>query len=190
VRVLLATSNKGKVAEARAILANSPLEIVTVPMWLGDVETGLTYHENARLKAMNAMRYTHLPVLAEDAGIEIDALHGAPGPRSARFSGPNATDASNNAKLLRLLDGVTQRTARYRAVAVLVFPSGKEFVGEGVFEGDIATAPRGTGGFGYDPLFVPRGETRTSAELTPEEKNAISHRGLALRALEIEVADL
>jgi XTP/dITP diphosphohydrolase len=190
VKVVLATSNPGKLAEAREILAGSPLEVVTMPMWLGDVETGTTYLENAELKAANAQRFVRLPVLAEDAGIEIDALHGAPGPRSARFAGPAATDAANNTKLLRLLAGVADRGARYRAVAVLVLPSGQRFVGEGVFEGSIADEPRGTNGFGYDPLFVPQGETRTSAELSTEQKNAISHRGLALRALVAEFGDL
>jgi len=190
VKVVLATSNPGKVAEAREILHGSPLEIVTIAMWLGDVETGVTYLENARLKARSASRVTHLPVLAEDAGIEVDALHGAPGPHSARFSGPAATDTTNNAKLLRLLDGAADRGARYRAVAVLVLPSGKEFVGEGTFEGAVAERVRGSGGFGYDPLFVPNGEVRTAAELAPDEKNAISHRGLALRALVAEFADL
>jgi XTP/dITP diphosphohydrolase len=190
VKVVLATSNRGKLAEARAILAGSPLEIVTMPMWLGEVETGTTYLENARLKAANAQRFVHLPVLAEDAGIEVDALHGAPGPRSARFSGTAATDATNNAKLLRLLDGVSDRRARYRAVAVLAMPNGEDFVGEGVFEGSIGTEPRGTSGFGYDPLFVPAGDERTAAELSFDEKNRISHRGLALRALVAEIADL
>jgi len=190
VKVVLATSNPGKLAEAREILAGSPLEVVTVPMWLGDVETGTSYLENARLKAANALRFVRLPVLAEDAGLEVDALHGAPGPRSARFAGPDATDRANNAKLLRLLDGATDRRARYRAFAVLAMPSGEDFVSDGVFEGAIADAPRGSGGFGYDPLFVPEGETRTAAELSPEEKNALSHRGLALRALVAEFADL
>jgi XTP/dITP diphosphohydrolase len=190
VRVVLATSNKGKLAEAREILAGSPLEVVTMPMFLGEVETALTYLENARLKATNALRFVHLPVIAEDAGIEVDALHGAPGPRSARFSGVAATDTTNNAKLLRLLDGTTDRRARYRAVAVLAMPNGEEFVGEGTFEGAIADAPRGAGGFGYDPIFIPNGETRTAAELAPEEKNAISHRSFALRALVAEIGDL
>ncbi len=190
MRVVLATSNPGKLAEARAILAGSPIEIVTVPMWLGEVETGTTYLENARLKAANALRFVGRPVLAEDAGLEVDALHGAPGPRSARFSGTAATDATNNAKLLRLLEGVALRSARYRAVAVLALPNGEDFVGEGVFEGSIATEPRGSGGFGYDPLFVPDGERRSAAEMKPDEKNRISHRGLALRALVAEIADL
>jgi XTP/dITP diphosphohydrolase len=190
VKVFLATSNEGKLAEAREILSGTPLEIVTAPMFLGEVETGTTYLENARLKAANALRFVHLPVLAEDAGIEVDALHGAPGPRSARFAGAGATDGTNNAKLLRLLRGASDRRSRYRAVAVLVMPDGREFVGEGTFEGAIAEAPRGGGGFGYDPLFIPDGDTRTAAELGPREKNAISHRGLALRALVAEIADL
>ena len=190
MKVVLATSNPGKLAEARAILAGSPLEIVTVPMWLGEVETGTTYLENARLKAANALRFVGLPVLAEDAGLEVDALHGAPGPRSARFSGTAATDKTNNAKLLRLMDGVSDRRARYRAVAVLALPNGEDFIGEGVFQGSIATEPIGSGGFGYDPLFVPDGEHRTAAELDAEAKNRISHRGFALRALITEVADL
>ena len=190
MRVVLATSNRGKLAEAREILSGTPLEIVTVPLWLGDVETGVTYLENARLKAHNAMRFVGEAVLAEDAGLEVDALGGAPGPRSARFSGEDASDTSNNEKLLRLLDGRDDRSARYRAVAVLVLPSGKEFIGEGTFEGEIAREPQGRGGFGYDPLFVPRGASRTAAELGPDEKNAMSHRGVALRALVAELGDL
>jgi XTP/dITP diphosphohydrolase len=181
--VVLATSNAGKVGEASAILEGTALRVVTVPMWLGEVETGTTYLENARLKASAALRMLRRPVLAEDAGIEVDALHGRPGVRSARFAGPAATSAQNNAKLLRLLAGASRRTARYRAVAVLLLPSGEEHVGEGVLEGSVAHGPRGSGGFGYDPLFVPEGETRTMAELTAEEKNAISHRGRALRDL-------
>jgi XTP/dITP diphosphohydrolase len=185
VRVVLATSNPGKAREAGRILASSGLEIATVPLWLGEVETGVTYLENATLKASNAMRMLGVPVLAEDSGIEVDALNGLPGPRSARFAGVGASDADNNAKLLALLsdtDGA-HRTARYRAVALLLFPSGRHVVGEGVFEGVIGSAPRGEGGFGYDPLFVPAGEERTAAELSPDEKDAVSHRGGALRAL-------
>lgn len=159
-----------------------------MPIWLGDVETGLTYLENARLKAANALRLLDVPILAEDSGIEVDALHGLPGPHSARFAGPEASDARNNDRLLTLLADVPDgaRTARYRAVGVLLFPSGRELSGEGVFEGSITRAPRGDGGFGYDPLFVPDGPDaagRTAAELSPDEKNAISHRSGALRAL-------
>jgi XTP/dITP diphosphohydrolase len=183
VEVVLATCNPGKVQEVHSILEASGLTVVMLPMWLGEVETGVTYLENARLKALAVLRLVARPVLAEDAGLEVDALHGLPGPRSARFAGPTATSADNNAKLLRLLDGVPldRRSARYRAVAVLVLPSGREIVGEGTLEGRIASAPAGEGGFGYDPVFVPMGEARTAAELTAEEKNAVSHRALALR---------
>lgn len=185
MRVVLASANQGKAREAEAILRDRGIEIVTAPMWLGDVETGTTYLENARLKAAAAMRMLRRPVLAEDSGIEVDALGGLPGPRSARFAGGGASDADNNAKLLTLLSGTAdaQRTARYRAVAVLLFPSGREVSGEGTFEGRIAHEPKGKGGFGYDPLFIPKDERRTAAELSPDEKNAISHRGNALRAL-------
>jgi len=184
VKCVLATSNPGKVREVEAILAGSGIEIVEVPMWLGDVESGVTHLENARLKAASAVRMSLRPTLAEDSGIEVDALVGLPGIRSARFAQP-PSDAGNNAKLLRLLEGVPeeQRTARYRAVGVLVLPSGAEIIGEGSWEGRIATAPLGSGGFGYDPVFVPEGESRTAAEMGAEEKNAVSHRAHALRQL-------
>jgi XTP/dITP diphosphohydrolase len=189
MRVVLATSNAGKFREAQAILADSGIEIVSLPLWLGDVETGTTYAENARLKAEAAMRMVRMPVMAEDAGLEVDALAGLPGPRSARFAGFGASDADNTAKLLRLLEGVApeRRTARYRAVVVLLMADGSQLVAEGVFEGSISDEPRGTDGFGYDPVFVPKGEVRTAAELTPDEKNTISHRGVALRGLAAQV---
>lgn len=185
MEVVCATSNAGKIREASAILAGTGFEIASVPLWLGEVETGTSYLENARLKAASALRLAQMPVLAEDSGLELDALGGLPGLRSARFAGAGATAERNNAKLLRLLDGVPdqERTARYRAVAVLLLPSGAELVGEGVWEGHIAAGPRGEGGFGYDPLFVPSGETRTAAELSEAEKNEISHRSRALRDL-------
>lgn len=185
MEVVCATSNAGKIREASAILAGTGLEMASVPLWLGEVETGTSYLENARLKAASALRLAQMPVLAEDSGLELDALGGLPGLRSARFAGAGATAERNNAKLLRLLDGVPdqERTARYRAVAVLLLPSGAELVGEGVWEGHIAAGPRGEGGFGYDPLFVPSGETRTAAELSEAEKNEISHRSRALRDL-------
>lgn len=185
MEVVCATSNAGKIREASAILAGTGLEMASVPLWLGEVETGTSYLENARLKAASALRLAQMPVLAEDSGLEVDALGGLPGLRSARFAGAGATAERNNAKLLRLLDGVPdqERTARYRAVAVLLLPSGAELVGEGVWEGHIAAGPRGEGGFGYDPLFVPSGETRTAAELSEAEKNEISHRSRALRDL-------
>jgi XTP/dITP diphosphohydrolase len=185
LEVVLATSNPGKAREARAILEGSGLSVRTVSIWLGEVETGLTYLDNARLKASAASRMLGVPVLAEDAGIEVDALHGLPGPRSGRFAGESATTAQNNAKLLRLLDGVPpeQRTARYRITAVLLLPSGVEYTGEGTLEGRLLDGPRGAAGFGYDPLFVPNGQERTVAEMRADEKNALSHRAVALRDL-------
>jgi XTP/dITP diphosphohydrolase len=185
MRVVLATSNPGKAKEAAEILQGSGLDIVSVPMWIGDIETGTTYLENARLKASNVLRLTHGAVIAEDAGLEVDALNGLPGLHSARFAGPGATPEDNNAKLLALLEGVPtpKRTAWFRAVAVLLSPDGREAIGEGTLEGTIADAPKGEGGFGYDPLFLPEGHEQTAAELSSDEKNAISHRGRALRAL-------
>lgn len=190
MRVLLATTNAGKVREIRAILDGSALDVYTLPMWLGHVETGPDYLANARLKAEAAVRTTGVPVLTEDAGLEVDALGGLPGHRSARFAGPAATDDVNTAKLLRLLASVPdgRRGGRYRAVAYLLLPSGRHVAGEGILEGSIASVPRGSGGFGYDPVFVPAGEDRTVAELSPQEKDAISHRARALRAL-LERAD-
>lgn len=183
MEVVLATSNPGKAREARAILEGWGLSVRTPDMWLGEVETGLTYLDNARLKASAASRMLGVPVLAEDAGIEVDALDGLPGPRSGRFAGESATSTQNNAKLLRLLDGVQleRRTARYRIVAVLLLPSGAEYVGEGTLDGRLLDAPRGEGGFGYDPLFVPDGQDRTVAEMRAEEKNVMSHRALAYK---------
>lgn len=185
MRAVLATSNPGKIREAREILHGAGLELATVPLWLGEVETGSGYLENARLKAAAVMRLLRRPVLAEDSGLEVDALDGLPGPRSARFAGPAATDEDNNSKLLRLLadTGDERRGARYRATAVLLLPSGEEIIGEGTFSGRIGRSPRGSGGFGYDPLFLPDSEERTVAEMSAEEKSARSHRGAALRQL-------
>jgi len=183
MEVVLATSNPGKARESRAILEDSGIHVSTVPLWLGEVETGTTFEENARLKAAAALRMVHKPVLAEDAGLEVDALHGLPGVHSARFAGPAATPAQNNAKLLRLLEGVTEREARYRVVAVLLFPTGRIVTGEGTLDGRVTESPRGEGGFGYDPIFVPAGEERTVAEMGADEKNLMSHRAMALRTL-------
>jgi XTP/dITP diphosphohydrolase len=192
MRVVLATSNPGKAREAQAILAGSGIDVGTLPIWLGEIETGATYLENARLKACSASRVVLDDVLAEDAGIEVDALAGLPGVHSARFAGPGATSERNNRKLLRLLEGVpaSKRTARYRIVAVLRLMTGEEITGEGVWNGRLLDSPRGEGGFGYDPLFVPNGDDRTVAELTPEEKNAISHRAQALREIATRIAAL
>jgi len=191
--MVLATANPDKAREIVAIVAEAVgegVELVPRPDGVPEVEeTGLTLEDNARLKAEALVRATGLPALADDTGLEVDALGGAPGVRSSRFAGEEATYADNVAKLLRELEtaaarGVEDRTARFRTVAVACFPDGRELVASGVVEGVIAAAATGTGGFGYDPVFVPAGSGgRTFAEMTPEEKDALSHRGRAFRAL-------
>jgi XTP/dITP diphosphohydrolase len=185
---VIASTNPGKIVEVRQILEKLPLRLLSreeVGGWPEIEETGSTFLENALLKARAVSSFTGQAALADDSGIEVDALDGAPGVRSARFAGPHATDEENNARLVEALDGVPpeRRTARYRCVAVVVSPEGEEIAGVGSCEGRIALEPRGSGGFGYDPWFVPEGESRTMAELSPEEKHAISHRGKALRGL-------
>lgn len=186
-RIVLATGNPGKIREVRRILGD--LEARMVPRSeLGlpePVETGVTFTDNALLKARVAAEASGLAALAEDSGLEVDALDGAPGVRSARFAGEDADDQDNNARLLAALEDVPdpRRTARFVAVVVLVTPAGHHWAERGVLEGRIVREPRGSGGFGYDPLFVPTGHRRTNAELTGEEKDAISHRARALRAI-------
>ena len=186
--MVIATTNPGKIAEVRQIMAGLPLLLLTsddVGGWPEIEETGSTFLANALLKARGVAGFTGRAALADDSGIEVDALDGAPGVRSARFAGERATDEDNNAKLIASLDGVPleRRGARYRCVAALVTPEGEQIAGIGSCEGRIGFEPRGTGGFGYDPWFVPERESRTMAELTADEKHAISHRGKALRGL-------
>jgi XTP/dITP diphosphohydrolase len=159
--------------------------------WPEIVESGDTYLENALLKARTLARFSGKAVIADDSGIEIDALDGAPGVRSARFAGPRATDEENNSRMEELLRDVPpeRRTARYRCVAVLVTPEGDELAAEGTCEGRIALSPRGTGGFGYDPWFVPAGQEQSFGELPADLKHSISHRGKALRALAEKMTD-
>jgi XTP/dITP diphosphohydrolase len=169
LKALFATTNRGKLAELRAESG------VTLPHV---EETGATYLDNALLKARALAAASGLPALADDSGLEVDALGGAPGVRSARYAGEEATDEANNRKLLDALAGAGQRTARFRCVLVLVIPSGETLTADGVLEGTIGTGPKGKNGFGYDPLFVlPDG--RHVAELAPEEKMRISHRAMA-----------
>jgi XTP/dITP diphosphohydrolase len=184
-RIVLATRNEHKIREILRICGDWPVEWVTRADLPEVEETGRTYLDNARLKAHAVAEATDEPTLADDSGIEVDALGGAPGPRSARYAGEGATDEANLRALLRAVAGVPRggRTARYRAVAVLAWPDGGDVQAEGVCEGIIGAEPRGTGGFGYDPIFEPMGWDRTTAELTPEEKDRISHRGRALRSL-------
>ncbi len=188
-RVVLASANPGKVRELGALLAPHGLELISQrSLGIGSPEeTGSTFLENALLKARHAARAAQLPALADDSGIEVDALGGRPGVRSARFAGEGASDAANLALLLQELIGVPaeRRTARYQCVMAWVASAADPapVLGQGTWEGRIALAPRGTGGFGYDPAFIPTGDTRTAAELPAEEKNRVSHRGQALRAL-------
>jgi XTP/dITP diphosphohydrolase len=185
-RLVSATANPDKAAEIAAILGPD-VALVPRPPTVPDVdETGDTLEENARLKAVALVEATGEAAVADDTGLEVDALGGAPGVRSARYAGLAATYAANVEKLLRELDGVEpgQRRARFRTVALLRYPDGREVVAEGVVDGEITTAPRGAEGFGYDPVFAPDGGGgRTFAEMSPEEKHALSHRGRAFRTL-------
>jgi XTP/dITP diphosphohydrolase len=187
-RVVLATGNPGKLRQFSELLGASGLQLVRQSDFGIEPppETGSTFLENSLLKARNAARLTGLPAIADDSGIEVDALDGRPGLFSARYAGEGASDEQNLRKMLLELEHVSaaNRAARYRSI--IVFLAGPDdpapLIGEGVWEGAIATAPRGDGGFGYDPIFIPRGDTRTAAELPVEERNEHSHRGQASRA--------
>jgi XTP/dITP diphosphohydrolase len=184
VRIVLASANPDKAAEIAAILGPD-VELVPRPPEVADVEeTGSTLEENARLKAVALVEATGLAAVADDTGLEVIALGGEPGVFSARYAGEGATYADNVAKLAAAMEGVADRRARFRTVALLRYPDGREVVSEGVVDGTIVRVARGTAGFGYDPLFAPdEGDGRTFAEMTPDEKHAVSHRGRAFRAL-------
>ena len=194
-RLAIASANEHKLREIARICADWPVEWITSKdhegPWPQVEEPHDTYRENALEKARAVALALGVPALADDSGIEVDALGGAPGPRSARYAGESADDEENLRKLLRALAEVPpgERTARYRCVAALAWPDGRELWADGVCEGAIDLDPRGSGGFGYDPAFVPEGEDRTMAELTDEGKDRISHRGRAFRALRDEVAE-
>jgi XTP/dITP diphosphohydrolase len=188
--VVLATRNAGKIVELRRILAEAsvPIEIVGLEEFpeIGDVaETGLTFAENALLKAHAVAEQSGLPAISDDSGLCVDALNGMPGIFSARWSGKHGDDEANLSLLLGQVSDVPRerRAAHFACAAALALPSGQERVAEGALHGVIIDAPRGSNGFGYDPIFVPEGESRTTAELSAEEKDAISHRGRAFRAL-------
>lgn len=186
-RLVVATRNPGKVREILRIGADWPVTWLTDQdvEWPEVEETGSTYLDNALLKAHSVAQATGEAALADDSGIEVDALGGAPGLRSARYAGANAGEEENRTALLRAVAGVPAggRTARYRAVAAIVWPDGTVISAEGVCEGSLRTKATGSEGFGYDPIFEPAGWDRTMAELSAEEKDRISHRGQALRAL-------
>ena len=182
---VLATANPHKADEMRAILADLGVELRERPEDVADVdETEPTLEGNALLKARALAAATGLPAIADDTGLFVDALDGAPGVRSARYAGEDSTDADNVARLLGELASVpAPRTARFRTVIAVAWPDGESRLVEGVLEGTILNGPRGSGGFGYDPVFEPRGSALTLAEMTPVQKNACSHRANALRAL-------
>ncbi|MBM4216954.1 MAG: RdgB/HAM1 family non-canonical purine NTP pyrophosphatase [Gammaproteobacteria bacterium] len=189
MRIVLATGNAGKIREFSDMLG--PLGFEFVPQSeLGiepPEETGETFEDNALLKARHAAAFSGLPAMADDSGLEVDALGGAPGVRSARYAGEGAGDLTNVKKLLEAIQAVPEaaRSARFRCVIALARTADdpSPAFGRGVWEGVILRSPRGYGGFGYDPVFSPRGETRSVAELTTAEKHAQSHRGSALRDL-------
>jgi len=193
-RVVLATRNDHKVLELSRILGGTGVDVTLVgldsfPGMPEVAETGLTFADNALLKARAVAAYTGLPAVADDSGLCVDALHGMPGIFSARWSGGHGDDTGNLALVLGQLADVSERGAQFVCAAALVLPyvaaaSGRrEWTVTGVLSGELTRTPRGAGGFGYDPIFVATGSSVTNAELTPEQKDAISHRGRALRAL-------
>ncbi len=180
-----ATANPNKLIEMQAALEGVAI-LLERPVELGEVlEDGDTLEANARIKAVAVAAFAGAPALADDTGLEVDALDGAPGVHSARYAGVSAGDEANVAKLLAALAGVAQpqRTARFRTVVVARWPDGREVVADGVVEGSIAVEPRGSRGFGYDPVFVPSPGSATFAEMSLDAKGAVSHRARALRQL-------
>ncbi|MDZ5078611.1 RdgB/HAM1 family non-canonical purine NTP pyrophosphatase [Nesterenkonia sp. HG001] len=200
-QIVLATRNAGKVREFRALLAGAPalgdldLDVAVVDAATAGCaevpETGVTFEENALLKAHAVAAETGLPAVADDSGLAVEVLGGAPGIFSARWAGAGATDARNLELLLEQLADIApaHRGAAFVCAAALALPDGREVTRLGRLEGTLLTAPRGDGGFGYDPILQPVGETRSCAELTMEEKNAISHRGQAFAALRDEIVE-
>ncbi len=191
--LLLGTRNEGKIREAKGLLAGVVgLELLTFAdvSFSGVPENGVTFLENAVAKATSIRAETGMATLSEDAGLEVMALDGEPGVRSARFAGEPTDPVRNNAQLLQRLEGITDRRARFVTVAALCLADGQIFVCSGTFPGTIAYAPAGHGGFGYDPLFIPDGMARTLAELSLEEKNRISHRHKALTRMKGILEDL
>jgi XTP/dITP diphosphohydrolase len=189
VKVLVASRNPGKLVELQRMLIDAAglqvIGLADVPEFPEAPETGATFAENALAKARDAAEASGLPAVADDSGLAVDALNGMPGVLSARWSGRHGDDAANLELLLAQLGDVPdeRRGAEFVCAAALVLPGGAGTVVHGRWRGRVVRAPRGSGGFGYDPIFVPEGERRTSAELSPAEKDAVSHRGRAMRAL-------
>ncbi len=193
VTILLGTRNTHKLAECMRILGEIPGVAWTDPQrcpFPEVMETGASLEENAHLKAKQAAEATGLPTLAEDSGLEVAALAGAPGVRSARYAGEDKNHQANTRLLLQELQDTADRRAQFRTMVVLALPDGRTWQAEGVLPGTISRSPRGQGGFGYDPVFVPLGMQSTLAELSPEEKDRISHRRRALEAIRPAVLEL
>ena len=194
-KIVAATGNKHKIEEIEAITGKFGFKIITkAEAGVGELdveETGTTFEENSFIKAEAIMKATGMPAIADDSGLEAVALDGAPGVYSARFSGEGATDESNNAKLLKLMENVPddERTARFVSVVTICFPDGTVVAARGECPGVLRRSPRGEGGFGYDPLFVPVGYDKTYAEISAEEKNLISHRAKALGILQMKLKE-
>jgi XTP/dITP diphosphohydrolase len=197
-RLVLATRNQGKIIELRRILdaiSNGAIELVSVEQYpeIPDVEeTGSTFQENALLKAVAISKATGLPAIADDSGLCVDALGGAPGIFSARYAGKHGDDNANLNKVLVELQGVedAKRSAHFTCVTALVMPDGRKVTKMGEFHGYIAHAPVGDFGFGYDPIFIPQGSSITSAQMSAQEKDLVSHRGISLRAIAPHVIEL
>jgi len=188
MKMIVASKNKGKLEEIRYIFRDLPYEIVSMQeAGIQDEidETGTTFEENALIKARYIQKVTGSIALADDSGLEVAYLDGAPGVYSSRFAGEGATDAQKNEKLLEVLKDVpfAQRNARFVCVIAVVFPDGRELLSRGTFDGVIAETPTGENGFGYDPLLYITAQGRTVAQMTEAEKNQVSHRGKALRAM-------
>ncbi len=195
-RIVLASSNPGKLREFNALFADSGCEVITqASLGIDDAEeTGLTFVENALLKARHAAQASGLPALADDSGLCVDILNGAPGLYSARYAGSHGDNAANNAKLLQTLDGMPpdRRRAFFMCALVLLRHAADPtpLIVEGRWHGRVLEAPRGPGGFGYDPLFLPDGQTQSAAELDPALKNRLSHRGQAMAKLQARLTEL
>ena len=185
IGIVIASKNAGKIAEFQRILSEVGISVITDIDFPDVAETGSTFEENAILKARAVSSFTNLPALADDSGLSVEALNGAPGIFSARYSGRHGDDAANISRLLEDLKGVLDenRRAKFVAVLALVTPDGRELLVRGELEGKIRNQPTGTNGFGYDPIFEPENSNRTLGELSPSEKDAISHRSKALRDL-------
>lgn len=196
IKIVAATDNQGKIKELKAIMSKFGIELISKKdAGAGDInpeETGSTFEENSLIKAKAVMEATGMPAVADDSGLEVDALNGEPGVRSARFAGENATYRDNNDKLLELMKDVpkAERTAKFVCVITLCFPDGRTLTARGECRGKIGIEPHGANGFGYDPIFVPNGFFRPFAELTDGDKNRVSHRGNALRELKRQLDEL